>query len=181
MVVQRNSRVYRVHSPAAVPWNSAPQNSDLSIDIYTPSIHIHTYIHIHRAYRCSLSLLRATVIIDANSLTEPGGGGLRETIREAKRVDADIGRVFPGSGISDPVTRDELGWRWVEKGEVDWKVEEEGDWRAAEGFFEFLEGDFFPLPCSMCNSITERNFLWIIISIDQRQDSSSRKGILGPK
>lgn len=146
MVVQRNSRVYRVHSPAAVPWNSAPQNSDLSIDIYTPCIHIHTYIHIHRAYRCSLSLLRATVIIDANSLTEPGGGGLRETIREAKRVDADIGRVFPGSGISDPVTRDELGWRWVEKGEVDWKVEEEGDWRAEEDFFEFLEGDFFPLP-----------------------------------
>lgn len=140
-------RVYRVHSPAALPWNSAPQNSDLSIDIYAVYTH-GAYIHIYicwasRAYCYSLSLFArqsssARCKFPYRTEGRGRGGGLR-VARNNSRVTRISARYFFRSVES----RDGL----TLKREVDWKVEEE-DWRKnfGEKNFEFLERrNFFPL------------------------------------
>lgn len=97
-------RVYRVHSPAALPWNSAPQNSDLSIDIYAVYTH-GAYIHI---YLLSLLLfsfaLCATVVIRSMQipLQNRGKRKRRGITRREKQFacHADIGALFfPICGI----------------------------------------------------------------------------------
>lgn len=100
-------RVYRVHSPAALPWNSAPQNSDLSIDIYAVYTH-GAYIHIYLLSIASLLLfsfaLCATVVIRSMQipLQNRGKRKRRGITRREKQFawHADIGALFfPICGI----------------------------------------------------------------------------------
>lgn len=107
-------RVYRVHSPAALPWNSAPQNSDLSIDIYAVYTH-GAYIHI---YLLSLLLfsfaLCATVVIRSMQipLQNRGKRKRRGITRREKQFCVSRGyRRVIFSDLWNPVT----GWRWREK------------------------------------------------------------------
>lgn len=109
-------RVYRVHSPAALPWNSAPQNSDLSIDIYAVYTH-GAYIHI---YLLSLLLfsfaLCATVVIRSMQIPLQNRGKRKRrrgriTRREKQFCVSRGYRRVIFSDLWNPVT----GWRWREK------------------------------------------------------------------
>lgn len=112
-------RVYRVHSPAALPWNSAPQNSDLSIDIYAVYTH-GAYIHIYLLSIASLLLfsfaLCATVVIRSMQIPLQNRGKRKRrrgriTRREKQFCVSRGYRRVIFSDLWNPVT----GWRWREK------------------------------------------------------------------